>query len=140
MSLSYWSSLVVPRPTGKDHQWRLGRSVPGQQHEDDSSRHCKPLLYEQNARNDRISARYNLFFDVFSSPSAALYTCTVTQSLVDDIEHKQLMGTGIGTGKGNTFARDQGHVATYYDNSSGILGTANFLFLMSLILELMSLS
>lgn len=140
MSLSYWSSLVVPRPTGKDHQWTLGKSVPGQQHEDDSSRHCKPLLYEQNARNDRISARYNLFFDVFSSPSAALYTCTVTQSLVDDIEHKQLMGTGIGTGIGNTFARDQGHVATYYDNSSGILGTANFLFLMSLILSLMSLS
>lgn len=80
------------------------------------------------------------FFDVFSSPSAALYTCTVTQSLVDDIEHKQLMGTGIGTGIGNTFARDQGHVATYYDNSSGILGTANFLFLMSLMLSLMSLS
>lgn len=50
------------------------------------------------------------------------------------------MGTGIGTGIGNTFARDQGHVATYYDYSSGILGTANFLFLMSLILELMSLS
>lgn len=74
MSLSYWSSLVVPRPTGKDHQWTLGRSVPGQQHEDDSSRHCKPLLYEQNARNDRISARYNLFFNV--SP-LLLLPCTL---------------------------------------------------------------